>query len=100
MSKSWHVSIVLRCGGELLRANYLVRCGACLELLCDLYGVGGRRRRINWFLVEAILYIDMGGRLVCKASIYIWVEGNADVVLIDVGGRYWKEGNKKDLWVR
>ena len=100
MSKSWRVSIVLRCGGELLATNYLVRQGACLELLCWLCGVGGRRRAKLLFWVEAILYIDMGGRLVWKASIYIWVEGNADVVLIVVGGRYWKEGNKKDLWVR
>ena len=51
-------------------------------------------------LGEVILYIDMGGWLVWEASIYIWVEGNADVVLIVVRGRYWKEGNKKDLWVR
>ena len=52
-----------------------------MELLCELCGVGGRRRRINWFWVEAILYIDMGGRQVWKASIYIWAVGNADVVL-------------------
>ena len=61
MLKSWHVSIVLRCGGELLGLGGSVRYGACLELLCELCGVGGRRRRINWFWVEAILYIDMGG---------------------------------------
>ena len=72
MLKSCHVSIVLRCGGELLRVNYLVRCGACLGLLCELYGVGGRRRRINWFWVEAILYIDMGGRLVWEAINRCW----------------------------
>ena len=84
MSKSCHVSIVLRCGGELLRSNYLVRYGACLELLCELCGVGGRRAAELLCWVEAILYIDMGGRQVWKASIYIWVEGNADVVLRDV----------------
>ena len=39
--KSWHVSIVLRCGGELLMSNYLVRYGACLELLCELCAMGG-----------------------------------------------------------
>ena len=72
MSKSWHVSIVLRCGGGLLMTNYLVRCGACLELLCELYGVGGRRRRINCVEGEAILYIDMGGRLVWEAINRCW----------------------------
>ena len=41
MSKSCHVSIVLRCGDELLATNYLVRQGACLGLLCGLCGVGG-----------------------------------------------------------
>ena len=84
MLKSWHVSIVLRCGGELLGLGGSVRYGACLELLCELCGVGGRRRRINWFWVEAILYIDESGRQVWKTSIYIWVEGNKDVVLRDV----------------
>ena len=48
-----------------------VRCGACLELLCELYGVGGRRR-INCVEVEAILYIDMGGRLVWEAINRCW----------------------------
>ena len=72
MSKSCHVSIVLRCGGELLMTNYLVRCGAFLELLCELCGVGGRRRRINCVWVEAILYIDMGGRLVWEAINRCW----------------------------
>ena len=72
MSKSCHVSIVLRCSGELLMMNYLVRCGACLELLCELYGVGGGRRRINWFWVEAILHIDMGGRFVWEAINRCW----------------------------
>ena len=71
MSKSCHVSIVLRCGGGLLKLGGSVRCGACLELLCELYGVGGRRRRINCVEGRAILYIDMGGRQVWKASIYI-----------------------------
>ena len=66
MLKSCHVSIVLRCGGGLLKLVGSVRYGACLELLCELYGVGGRRR-INCVEVEAILYIDMGGRLVWEA---------------------------------
>lgn len=57
MTKSCHVSIVLRCGGGLLKLVGSVRYGACLELLCELYGVGGRRR-INCVEVEAILYID------------------------------------------
>ena len=57
MLKSCHVSIVLRCGGGLLKLVGSVRYGACLELLCELYGVGGRRR-INCVEVEAILYID------------------------------------------
>ena len=41
MLKSWHVSIVLRCGGELLKLHYLVQCGACLELLCELCATDG-----------------------------------------------------------
>ena len=48
---------VLRAGEYLLELVDSVRCGACLELLCELYGVGGRRR-INCVEVEAILYID------------------------------------------
>ena len=35
-------------------------------------------------LGEAILYIDMGGRLVWKASIYIWVGSMGRVILRDV----------------
>ena len=35
------MSIVLRCGGELLITNYLVRYGACLELLCELCATDG-----------------------------------------------------------
>ena len=71
MLKSWHVSIVLRCGGGLFKLVGSVRYGACLELLCELYGVGGRRR-INCVEVEAILYIDMGGRLVWEAINRCW----------------------------
>ena len=71
MLKSCHVSIVLRCGGGLLKLVGSVRYGACLELLCELYGVGGRRR-INCVEVEAILYIDMGGRLVWEAINRCW----------------------------
>lgn len=35
MSKSWHMSIVLRCGERLLKLVGSVRYGACLELLCE-----------------------------------------------------------------
>ena len=35
MLKSWHVEAVLRCGGGLLELVDSVRCGACLELLCE-----------------------------------------------------------------
>ena len=72
MSKSWHVSIVLRCGGELLRSNYLVRQGACLELLCELCGVGGRCGVLIGFGGSYIIYIDMGGRLVWEAINRCW----------------------------
>ena len=65
--------------------NYLVRCGACLGLLCELCGVGGRRAAKLSCCVEAILYIDMGGRQVWKASIYIWAVGMGKVILIAVG---------------
>ena len=65
------VADVLLCGGRLLELVDSVRCGACLELLCELYGVGGRRR-INCVEVEAILYIDMGGRLVWEAINRCW----------------------------
>lgn len=47
----------MRCSGGLLELGGSVRYGACLGLLCELYGVGGRRR-INCVEVEAILYID------------------------------------------
>lgn len=72
MLKSWHVEAVLRCGGGLLGLVGSVRYGACLGLLCELYGVGSRRRRINCVEVEAILYIDMGGRLVWEAINRCW----------------------------
>ena len=63
---------VLRCGGGLLKLGDSVRCGACLELLWLSGGEGGRRRRINCVEVEAILYIDMGGRLVWEAINRCW----------------------------
>ena len=55
--KSQHVVACFAVGRYLLRLAVYVWPGACLELLCELYGVGGRRR-INCVEVEAILYID------------------------------------------
>ena len=51
-------------------------------------------------LVEAILYIDMGGKLVWEAINRCWGGRHGKGDINSYGGRYWKEGNKKDLWVR
>ena len=43
------VADVLRCGGRLLELVDSVRCGACLELLCELYGEGGWQWQSNGY---------------------------------------------------
>ena len=58
-----------------------------MELLCELCGVGDRRR-INWFWVEAILYIDVVERVVWKAINRCW------------GGRYGKGDIKRCIGKR
>ena len=78
------MSIVLRCGGELLELVGSVRCGACLGLLCELCatggysqvessGEGGMRWAKVWRCGRVIYYIYVvDGRAGWKASIYIW----------------------------
>ena len=66
----------------------------CLFLLCR-----GRQRRINCVEGEAILYIDMGGRLVWEAINRCWEVGNVEVVLIVMGEGIGKKVIK-NLWVK
>ena len=84
MSKSCHVSIVLRCGDELLATNYLVRQGACLELLCELCATGGYSQVESSGVGEAvsgyILYICLGSELWAEAINCCWA--------VAVGGGY------------
>ena len=66
-----------------------------MELLCELCGVGGQRRRINCVEGEAILYIDMGGRLAREAMIGVGAVGMGRVILIVMGEGIGKKVIKK-----
>ena len=71
MLKSQHVVACFAVGRYLLMLSAFAWCGACLELLCELYAAGGYSQLDSSGVGEAvsgyILYICLGSELLVEA---------------------------------